>query len=149
VFCKKGRRRSAHRVVSFNFLGYGFQPRTSATKAGKLFLGYDCAISKESQKKIAKELRSTNFHRWTARSIEEIAEYFNSKLRGWLNYFGKFRRWKLNRIFKIFNERLTNWVRNRYKRLNKSYIKACKWLRKYKQVNPELFVHWKYGFIDS
>jgi len=76
VFCKKGRRRSAHRVVSFNFLGYGFQPRTSATKAGKLFLGYDCAISKESQKKIAKELRSTNFHRWTARSIEEIAEYF-------------------------------------------------------------------------
>ena len=149
VFCKKGRRRSAHRVVSFNFLGYGFQPRTSATKAGKLFLGYDCAISKESQKKIAKELRSTNFHRWTARSIEEIAEYFNSKLRGWLNYFGKFRRWKLNRIFKIFNERLTNWVRNRYKRLNKSYIKACKWLRKYKQVNPELFVHWKYGFIDA
>ena len=114
-----------------------------------MFLGYDCAISKESQTKIASELRATNFQRWTARSIEEIADYFNSKLRGWLNYFGKFRRWKLNRIFKLFNARLTNWVRNRYKRLNKSYIKACKWLRGYKLVNPELFVHWKYGFIDS
>jgi len=149
VFCKNGRRRSEHRIVSFGFLGYGFQPRPSATKSGKMFLGFDCAISKESQQKITKELRSTNFQKWTARSIEEIAEYFNSKLRGWLNYFGKFRRWKLNRIFKIFNARLTNWVRNRYKRLNKSYIKACKWLREYKLVNPELFVHWKYGFIDS
>lgn len=149
VFCKNGRRRSGHKMVSFNFLGYGFQPRPSATKSGKMFLGYDCAISKGSQQKIAKELRSTNFQRWTGRSIEEIAEYFNVKLRGWLNYFGKFRRWKLNRVFKIFNARLTNWVRNRYKRLNKSYIKACKWLREYKLVNPELFVHWKYGFMDS
>lgn len=149
VFCKRGKRRSKHKVVSFSFLGYGFQPRTSVTKSGRMFLGYDCAISKESQAKIAKELKSSNFQRWTARSIEEIAEYFNSKLRGWLNYFGKFRRRKLNRIFKLFNARLTNWVRNRYKRLNKSYIKACKWLRGYKLVNPELFVHWKYGFIDS
>jgi len=73
------------------------------TKSRKIFLGYDCAISRESQAKIAKELKSSNFQRWTARSIEEIAEYFNSKLRGWLNYFGKFRRRKLNRIYKIFN----------------------------------------------
>jgi len=148
-FVRMGRKRNNHRQVSFNFLGYGFQPRTSARRTGRLFLGYDCAISKESQTKIAKELRSTNFQKWTARSIEEIADYSNSKLRGWLNYFGKFRRWKLNRIFKLFNARLTNWVRNRYKRLNKSYIKACKWLQEYKLVNPELFVHWKYGFIDS
>jgi len=40
VFCKNSRRSSEHKVVSFNFLGYGFQPRTSATKAGKMFLGY-------------------------------------------------------------------------------------------------------------
>ena len=149
VFCKNGMRRNEHRQVSFDFLGYGFQPRTSATKSGKMFLGFDCAISKSSQKKIAKELRSTNFQKWTARSIEEIAEYFNSKLRGWINYFGKFRRWRLNRIFKIFNGRLKNWVRKRYKRLNNSYIKACKWLEDYKLVNPELFVHWKYGFMNS
>ena len=40
VFCKNSRRSSEHKVVSFNFLGYGFQPRTSVTKAGKMFLGY-------------------------------------------------------------------------------------------------------------
>ena len=114
-----------------------------------MFLSYNCAISKESQAKIARELRATNFQRWTARSIEEIADYFNSKLRGLLNYFGKFRRWKLNRIFKIFNEQLKNWGKNRYKRLNKLYTKACKWLRQYQEVNLDLFVHWKYGFMQS
>ena len=56
AFCKNGRRSNEYKVVSFNFLGYGFQPRTSATKPGKMFLGYDCAISKESRTKIAKEL---------------------------------------------------------------------------------------------
>ena len=56
VFCKNCRRSNEHKVVSFNLFGYGFQPRTSVTKAGKMLLGYDCAISKESQTKIAKEL---------------------------------------------------------------------------------------------
>jgi len=148
VYCKR-KKSIGHKVVSFDFLGYGFQPRTSALQSGRMFLGYDCAISKASQSKIAKDLRSTNFQKWTGRSIEEIALFFNTKLRGWINYFGKFRRRNLNRIFKIFNNRLTNWVRNRYKRLNKSYIKACKWLRQYQEVNPELFVHWKYGFMES
>jgi RNA-directed DNA polymerase len=149
VFCKKYRKQTGHSVVKFDFLGYSFQPRPTARRDKKMFLGYDCAISKSSKQKIAETIRSTKFHRWTERSIEEIAEYFNPKLQGWLNYFGKFRIWKLNRIFKIFHERLTNWIRNRFKKLNKSYIKACKWFSGLKANNPELFVHWKYGFINS
>lgn len=149
VFCKKYRKQSTYKEVCFDFLGYRFQPRPTATKTGKMFLGYDCAISKASEKKITKLIKGTNFQKWTARSIEEIASFFNAKIRGWINYFGKFRKRRLNRIFKIFNARLTNWVRKRYKKLNKSYIRACKWLQEYKSVNPELFVHWRYGFINS
>ena len=122
VFCKKYNKKSKHSEVSFDFLGYRFQPRPTSSKRG-MFLGYDCAISKKSTSRILLTIKSTNFQRWTGRTIEEIAEYFNAKLRGWLNYFGKFRRRNLNRIFKIFNARLTNWVRNRYKKLKKSYIK--------------------------
>jgi len=40
VFCKNGRRSSEYKVVSFIFRGYDFQPRKSATKTGKMFLGY-------------------------------------------------------------------------------------------------------------
>ena len=149
VFCKQYNRHSRHQVVQFDFLGYSFQPRPSAQRRGKMFVGYDCAISRSSEKKIGETIRSTKFQRWTNRSIVEIADFFNPKIRGWLHYYGKFRKHKLNRVFKIFHDRLTNWVCNRYKRLNKSYIKACKWLRNFKEKQPELFVHWKYGFINS
>ena len=149
VFCKKGNKWSSHDVVSFDFLGYSFQPRSTATKNGQMFLGYDCAISKASTKKIAATIRDSRFQRWTERSIKEVADHFNPKLRGWINYYGKFRIRNLNRICKIFNRRLTDWVRNRFKRLNKSYIKACKWLREYKSKDPDLFVHWRIGFINS
>lgn len=114
-----------------------------------MFLGFDCAISQAKEKKIAEEIKATNFQKWTDRSIEEIADFFNAKIRGWINYYGKYRKRRLNRIFKIFNARLKTWVKNRYKRLNKSYIQGCKWLREYQNKNPELFVHWKYGFMNS
>ena len=148
AFCKRGRRWSSHKVISFDFLGYSFMPRSTGGRHG-MFLGFDCAISKSSQSKIVKTIKATRFQRWTERSIQEVADYFNPKLRGWINYYGKFRKWKLNRIFKLFNARLTNWVRNRFKKLNKSYIKACEWLRAYKSKDPNLFVHWQAGFINS
>ncbi len=149
VFCKKSNRRAAHDVIKFDFLGYCFKPRSTATKSGKMFLSFDCAISKASRKKIAEKIRSTKFHRWPERSIEEVAAHFNPKIQGWLNYYGKLRIRNLNRVCKIFNNRLTNWAKNRFKKFNKSYIKASKWLREYKLKVPELFVHWKYGFINS
>ena len=106
VFCKKSNRVANHDVIDFDFLGYCFQPRSTASKSGKMFLSYDCAISNASSKKIAEKIRSTSFHRWTERSIEEVAEHFNPKLQGWINYFGKFRIRNLNRVCKIFNASL-------------------------------------------
>ncbi|MEL7079573.1 MAG: group II intron reverse transcriptase/maturase, partial [Cyanobacteria bacterium J06582_2] len=149
VFCKKDNKRSSFKQVSFDFLGYTFQPRSNRAKTGQMRLGYDCAISKSSQSKIAKQIRSYGFHKWTNRRIEEIADFFNPMIRGWLNYFGKFCKRKLGRIFKIFNKRLKNWARNRYKRLKKSYIKACKWLDDFQKLHPDLFVHWRVGFQNS
>ncbi len=126
VYCKKYKRQSASKTVKFDFLGFSFQPRPSATKSGRMFLGYDCAISQSSKKKIISEIRSTKFQRWTNRSIEEIAEFFNAKIRGWINYYGKFRKHGLNSVFRILERRLIEWARRRYKRLGKSYIKASK-----------------------
>ena len=46
VYCRDYRRRGKYPVVKFDFLGYSFQPRSTKSKrTGKLFLGYDCAIS--------------------------------------------------------------------------------------------------------
>ena len=57
VYCRDYRRRGKYPVVKFDFLGYSFQPRTNKSKrTGKLFLGFDCAISISSRKKIADKL---------------------------------------------------------------------------------------------
>ena len=149
VFCKKYDKESSHEIVKFDFLGFGFQPRPSIAKNGKMFLGYDCAISQSSMTKILEELRSSGFQNWTTRSIEEIAEYFNPKIRGWLRYYGRFRKRHLHKIFKLFHKRLITWLSRRYKRFKNSYIQACKWLKRFTEMNPDLFVHWKHGFSNA
>lgn len=149
VYCKKYKRRSANKTVKFDFLGFSFQPRPSATKDGRLFLGYDCAISQSSKNKILEDIKSTKFQRWTNRSIEDIAEFFNTKIQGWINYYGKFRKHRLNSLFRFFERRLIEWARRRYKRLNRSYIKASKWFCRFKKNNVKLFVHWERGFINA
>jgi len=149
VFCKKYKKRSEGRAVKFDFLGFSFQPRPSAAKNGRMFLGYDCAISQSSKNKIISKIRETKFQRWTNRSIEEIAEFFNAKIRGWINYYGKFRKHKLNSLFRVLENRIIEWVRRRYKHLRNSYIKASKWFYRFKKNNKELFVHWKMGFINA
>lgn len=51
VYCRDYRRKGKHSQVKFDFLGYSFQPRTTKSKrTGKLFLGFDCAISISSRK---------------------------------------------------------------------------------------------------
>jgi len=52
VYCRDFRRKGNYPEVKFDFLGYSFQPRTAKSrKTGKLFLGYDCAISISSRKR--------------------------------------------------------------------------------------------------
>ena len=149
VFCKKYNKQSANKTIKFDFLGFSFQPRPSATKSGRMFLGYDCAISESSKKKILSDIRSTKFQRWTNRSILQIAEFFNAKIRGWINYYGKFRKHRLNAVFRIFERRLIEWARRRYKRLGRSYIKASKWFYRFKKLNNKLFAHWERGFTGA
>jgi len=149
VFCKKYKKRSDHKTVKFDFLGFSFQPRATAMKTGQMFLGYDCAISQSNKSKILEEIRDTQFQRWTNRSIEEIAEFFESRIIGWVNYYGKFRKHALYPLFRYFDRRLIDWARRRYKRFNRSFTQACRWYYRFKRKNPELFAHWRMGFIDA
>lgn len=144
VFCKQRRKQSDYKVVSFDFLGYSFQPRSSYSNG--LFLGYDCGISQSSKSKILKEIKKSGFQKWSNCRIDEIASYFNKKMAGWINYYGKIRKYLLSDLFRIFDRRLIDWARNRYKRFNGSYIRASRWLNKFRESNLGLFEHWRRGF---
>lgn len=147
AYCKDYRRKENFCNIKFDFLGFSFQPRSTKSKInGRMFLGFDLAISKTSRNNIIEALSKTNFHRWTTASIEDIAEMLNPKITGWLNYYGKYRRWELAGIFRRLHRRLAKWLLNKYKRLKWSFKRAFKMLKKIKLSNSELFAHWKVGY---
>jgi group II intron reverse transcriptase/maturase len=112
VYCRDFRRMENHPQVKFDFLGYSFQPRTAKSrKTGKLFLGYDCAISISSRKRIANRLEELNIENLSFKSIVGIAQFLNPMIRGWVHYYGKFRGYELSKVFQLLRKRLVKWAR--------------------------------------
>jgi RNA-directed DNA polymerase len=92
IYYRDHRRQGEYAEVKFDFLGYSFQPRpiNSRTTSG-MFLGFDCAISISSRKRIADKLGELRVEKLSFKSIVGIAQYLNPMIRGWINYYGKFR----------------------------------------------------------
>jgi len=145
VYCKDYRRKGPHEQVQFDFLGYSFKPRPTISKiTGQIRNIFDLAISLPSQKKIVEELKSMKLFRDTTITIEVIADKLYSKLQGWINYYGKFRKYEFFRVLRRLSYRLMLWVQNKYK--FDSIRKGFDWLRNYQKAHPNLFAHWRYGF---
>ena len=145
VYCKDYRRKGKHDKVQFKFLGFGFQPRSAKSKRdGKMYLSYYPVISKESRQRIILVIRKTNLHRWCKDTIEEIAAKLNPKLRGWINYYGKFGKYVLIRLFGKLEDRLEKFIMNKYKIT--SLWKAIEMLSNIKNSQPKLFAHWKIAY---
>lgn len=147
VYCRDYRRQGNYPTVKFDFLGYSFQPRPTMSKQNRrLFLGYDCAISIKSKKRIADKMEELDIVNLSFRSIVGVAQYLEPYIRGWVNYYGKFRVSELNPVFQLLRKRLVKWVRKRYKRYKTSLNKAYEWLERVRVQYPTLFYHWRLGF---
>ncbi|MCD6565822.1 MAG: group II intron reverse transcriptase/maturase [Bacteroidales bacterium] len=147
VYCRDFRRKGNYPIVKFDFLGYSFQPRSAKSKrTGKMFIGYDCAISISSRKRIADKLEELDIVNLSFKSIVGIAQYLNPLIRGWVNYYGRFRGYELSKVFWLLRNRLVRWARKRYKRYRTSLNRAFKWLDRVRKQYPYLFYHWQLGF---
>ncbi len=151
VYCKRNyKKKLAYRPKhkSFDFLGFTFKPSQVKTRRGKFITGFRLGISAKSRAKIWKFIREMKLHRFVTKSVSELGsiQHLNLKIRGWINYYGKFRKSDLAYVFRVLNNRLVKWARNKYKRFRKSYYKARKWLRQIADSYPYLFVHWTYGW---
>ena len=78
VHCGKGKE---YPNQSFTFLGYEFRPRR-ALGNGEVFTSYLPAISKEKAKEIRAVIRADNIRARVDLSLEQIAEWYNPKIRG-------------------------------------------------------------------
>ena len=145
VYCKDFKRKESYEQVQFDFLGFSFQPRpTKDYRTGKIQNQFDLAISRASQKKIVEDINFFKIHRWSSATIEEIACILYPKLQGWINYYGKFRKWDFLRVFRRLSFRLMQWVQNKYKIIGIRY--SYKWLVNYQKEHPNLFAHWSFGY---
>ena len=149
VYCRDHRRQGIYPEVKFDFLGYSFQPRsTNSRTTSGMFLGFDCAISISSRKRIADELGELRVEKMSFKSIVGIAQYLNPMIRGWINYYGKFRISMLQKVFRLLNKRLVRWARKRYKRYKTSLKRGFQWLRRVQEQYPTLFYHRQFRFLD-
>ena len=74
-------------------------------------------------------------------TIEEIAGVLNPKLRGWINYYGKFSKHELRRVWRKLDDRLGWFIMNKYK-INSRWT-AYDMLQNIRRDKPYLFAHWR------
>ncbi len=150
VYCnRKGRRkRKEVKHTSFDFLGFTFRTRTVKTKDGKLIKGFSPSISRKSIKRIVNECYKLGFHRWTFMDLHQLSKVLAPKIRGWLNYYGRYHKSGMDLLFRFINRRLTQWVFNKYKRFKRRKVShyARKWLLDIAKKYGYIFPHWQHGF---
>ncbi|MEX2426863.1 MAG: group II intron maturase-specific domain-containing protein [Bacteroidales bacterium] len=103
-------------------------------------------ISISSRKRIAEKMKEMDIEHLTHKSIVGVAQHLEPYIRGWVNYYGKFRIWEMNPIFQLLRRRLVMWARKRYKRYKTSINRTYNWLKRVKEQFPGLFYHWRLGF---
>jgi group II intron reverse transcriptase/maturase len=149
VYCRDYLRKGKYRTVKFDFLGYSFQPRSAySKKLRKMFIGYDCAISISSRKRIADKLEDLHVNKLNFKTIGGVAQYLNPMIRGWVHYYGKFKMYELTKVFRLLSKRLVWWARRRYKRYKTSIRKGYQWLSTVRKQYPTLFYHWQFSNIN-
>ena len=143
IYCKDSNRTGKYEQTEFDFLGYSFQPRFVKSKQGKFFISFSPAISRKAEKAIRDEMRSWKMHLRTHKDLGYLAGVFNPKLRGWIQYYGKFRISALRGLCKMFQNILVKWAKNKFKRLKQSWVRARDFIEKVSRKEPTRFIHWE------
>ena len=144
AYCKDYRRKEKHEVVQFDYLGFSYRPRASRSKRdGKIFMAFTAEISQTKQKRLRDQIREVKFWRHSLLEVKEVATLFNAKLRGWINYYGKYSKRSLRKSLQVIDRQLIKWIRNKHKI---SRGKSLEKLKRMKQDYPNLFYHWKMGY---
>ncbi|HEX8802185.1 MAG TPA: group II intron reverse transcriptase/maturase [Terriglobales bacterium] len=146
VYCKDANRRGKYPNVQFDFLGFCFRPRQVQRHRDKvLFCGFTPAVSPAAMQAMRETIRDLNLRRQTQLSLQDIARTINPLLRGWIEYYGRYRPSTLSSVLRYVNLTLVAWAARKFKRLNRSKLQAAQFLERVAQAQRALFVHWELG----
>jgi RNA-directed DNA polymerase len=146
VYCKDGSRKGRYQNTSFDFLEYTFRARVCKnSKRNSLFINFTPAVSKAALKSMRATTRKYDLRNRTDLSLKDIARWYNPKLQGWINYYGRYSRSALYPMLRHFNMTLVAWAVRKHRRLRQRKVWASKFLERIADENPQMFVHWRKG----
>ena len=149
VYCRDVNRPADYPVVKFTFLGYTFQPRKAVDKYGRIYVNFSPAVSRDALRAMRQTIRSWHLQLMCDREVGDLSRMFNPILRGWMNYYGRFRGSAMDVVWKHVNAYLTRWLRRKYKRLARHKTRAVHALGKLAAASPRAFVYWEKGIYPA
>lgn len=148
VYCADRNRRGQHEGCRFDFLGYTFKPRQAASR-GRVFTTFSPAVSDKALAAMRQKMRDWHLGRWVALSLDEIVERLGPQLRGWIAYYGQYRKSTLYRALRVLDQHLVQWAQQKYKRYRQHKQRAWDWLKGLQTREPRLFPHWWSNFKST
>jgi len=146
VYCKDSRRRKQYPDIQFTFLGFCFRPRVAVDREGEVFTSFLTAVGPQALKKMRERIRQWRLGDHALLPLEDITRFINPILRGWWQYYGRYYRTEMFKLFKYLDERLGYYLRRKYRDLWGHKGRSLKRLNRIAQQNPHWLVHWqKFG----
>jgi RNA-directed DNA polymerase len=146
VYCKDANRQGKYPNVKFGFLGFCFRPRwVQRLRDNVRFCGFTPAVSPSATKAMRETIRELNLRRQTQLTMQDIARQLNPLLRGWIGYYGRYNPSALYPLLRYVNLTLVAWAARKFKRFNRSKLRAGQFLERVARERRDLFVHWDIG----
>src|SRR5881398_3432770 len=142
VYCKDANRRGDFPSQSFDFLGFMFRARKTMWR-GRPAHGFMPAASPKALTSISRTIRRWTLHHHSDKSLQDLAETYNTYIQGWINYYGNFYRTQLRPTLKRIDLYVIRWARRKFKRLRRKTKGARDWFDRLRRANPTLFAHWQ------
>jgi RNA-directed DNA polymerase len=144
VYCADSNRRESFSQVQFTFLGFTFRPRKAISQKRRVFTSFLPGVSDDAKKRMRKTVRGWRIPRQTPATLAELAEQYNSMIRGWWSYYGSFYPTAMRELARHIDRKLEHWARRKYKTLARHKRRSEEWLSAIQEKCPRLFHHWSF-----
>jgi group II intron reverse transcriptase/maturase len=149
VYCKDTHRTGSYLVVTFDFLGYTFQPRLAKWPNGEYGVSFLPAVSRSALKEIRKAVRLWALQCRSDKHLDDLARIFGPYIRGWINYYSHFYKSALYSTLRLIDDHLSRWAQRKFKHLRQRPKRARTWLAGVVRRTPGLFPHWRLLYANG
>src|SRR5207237_8550897 len=101
------------------------------------------AMSTEAFKAKSDALRAMRIDHRTTRSLNDLAEWLNPIVGGWMRYYGRFYRSAMAPLLMRVSTYLRRWAGKKYRRLCR-HKPFHRWWTGLLDRQPDLFAHWRW-----